>query len=142
MAKNVNKKDNKTITETDANNLSLVEKAKANVVKAINLLTMPIEILEDQLIDVKPEDITKIAKSINLLEVAQENMRIACNSAGWNNDISYMIDDACCKLGICLAGIIDSSEDDCTYPAFDGKEALSILSKVLASLIRWNDEDE
>lgn len=121
----------------------LVSDSKNYVVKAINLLFEPIDILEDKIIfPLKQEDISNIAKSINLLEIAHDNMNVACSICNWNKDICYQIDDACRKLGVCLANILASENTDDLYPEYDGKEGLAILGKVLASLVRWNDEEQ
>lgn len=142
MAKNVNNKG-KAVSEAEKRAQELVDEAKQNVIRAITLLTEPVEILEDQIFDLKPEDISNIAKSINLLEVACEDLKIACRNCNWNSEICYQIDDACRKFGVCLAGVLASDENkENVYPEFDGKEGLAILGKVLASLVRWNEEEQ
>ena len=44
-----------------------------------------------------------IAKALNLLEAATEDIRFACDSQGWNDEVYYQVEDAAKSLGFALA---------------------------------------
>lgn len=120
-----------------------VETVKQSVVKAINLITEPIELLSDN-IPLKESDIVSIAKGINLLEYAQSEMECACKRNNWDSEICSQLADACRVIGRCLANVLTEEEDkddSMICPDFEGKEGLSILGKVLATLVTWNIDE-
>lgn len=55
----------------------------------------------------------RVAHALNLIEVGRRELEWACESMGWNDEILCALDDAAEKLGFALA-----------------------------SLVRWNDEDQ
>lgn len=117
-----------------------VEEVKQLVIKAINLISEPIDYLEDNNIKLKEFSVIDIARGINLLEAAQTNMEIVCKKNDWNDEVCHQIGYACRVLGRCLAIVLTPQEDrtDDMFPYYEGEDGLSVLGKVLATLVVWN----
>ena len=45
----------------------------------------------------------RVAHALNLLEVANQEMKWACESMGWNDEVAFQIEDGMLKLGMALA---------------------------------------
>lgn len=122
----------------DEVNRKRVETTKLRVAHALRLLSCPIDCLkEGRVID---GCIDSIAHAVNLLEAGNEEMRWACKHFEWNSDVCDCIDDACGKLGIAIAGLLDDEDPDAV--ACDTTEAAALLGKALAALVRWFAEDQ
>lgn len=128
----------------DEINNKRVDTTKQRVAHAIRLLENPVGCLNDErLIDTALND---IARAVNLLESAEEEMRWACRHFGWDDRICDQIDGACADLGMCLSKILNKSDDedefDVKYAGYIGNEAVAKLGKALATLIRWFDDTQ
>ena len=55
--------------------------------------------------------IKRIAKAINLLEVTKNELRWACESMGWDDMVTYDIENAMATLGASLATLIRWNDD-------------------------------
>lgn len=55
-----------------------------------------------------------IAKSLNALETTAQELKWACESQGWNEDIVFQLEDAATKLGYALATLTRWYEDEST----------------------------
>lgn len=55
--------------------------------------------------------IKRIAKAINLLEVTKTELRWACESMGWDNSVTYDIEESMATLGASLATLIRWDDD-------------------------------
>lgn len=65
---------------------------------------MKIESDKEKLANERVETTSKrIAHALNLIEAANQEMKWACESMGWNDDITWQIDEAAAKLGFALA---------------------------------------
>ena len=53
----------------------------------------------------------RVAHALNLLEVTSQEMKWACESMGWNDEVAYQIEDAMLKLGIALATLVRWNDD-------------------------------
>ena len=53
----------------------------------------------------------RVAHALNLLEVANQEMKWACESMGWNDEVVYQIEDSMLKLGIALATLVRWNDD-------------------------------
>lgn len=51
-----------------------------------------------------------IAKILNQLETTSQELKWACESQNWNDDITYQVDDAAIKLGYALATLVNWNE--------------------------------
>ena len=59
---------------------------------------------KEQLANERVENTKKrVAHAINLLEVASQEMKWACESMGWNDEVAFKIDEGMLKLGMTLA---------------------------------------
>lgn len=135
--------DKKTADDNrlDKINTERVEMTKQRVAHAIKLLNNPVNCLsEGHKIDNAE---TIIAKAVNLLEAANEEMQWACDHFKWNDEVCIQIDTACGKLGITLAILTakDDEDYDIEIAGYEGQDALNILSKAIATLIRWFADD-
>ncbi len=58
----------------------------------------------------------RIAKCLNMLEATAQELRWACESEQWNDEIVFQIEDAALKLGFSLATLnrwdVDPENDD------------------------------
>ena len=45
----------------------------------------------------------RVAHALNLLEAANQEMKWACESMGWNDEVIFQIEDSMLKLGMALA---------------------------------------
>ena len=45
----------------------------------------------------------RVAHALNLLEAANQEMKWACESMGWNDEVVFQIEDGMLKLGMALA---------------------------------------
>ena len=45
----------------------------------------------------------RVAHALNLLEAANQEMKWACESMGWNDEVVFQIEDSMLKLGMALA---------------------------------------
>ena len=45
----------------------------------------------------------RVAHALNLLEAANQEMKWACESMGWNDEVAFQIEDGMLKLGMALA---------------------------------------
>ena len=45
----------------------------------------------------------RVAHALNLLEAASQEMKWACESMGWNDEVVFQIEDSMLKLGMALA---------------------------------------
>jgi hypothetical protein len=48
----------------------------------------------------------RIAKILNMLQVTNQELKWACESQNWNEDVIYDIEDAGLKLGYALASLM------------------------------------
>lgn len=55
----------------------------------------------------------RIAKCLNLLETTKNELKWACEAEGWNDEVAFQVEDAAKELGFALA-----------------------------TLTRWNDEED
>ena len=63
---------------------------------------MPID--EEKLSNERVENTKKrVAHALNLLEVASQEMKWACESMGWNDEVTQQIEEGMLKLGMALA---------------------------------------
>ena len=53
----------------------------------------------------------RVAHALNLLEGASQEMKWACESMGWNDEVAYQIEDGMFKLGIALATLVRWNDD-------------------------------
>lgn len=54
----------------------------------------------------------RIAHALNLLEVVAQEMKWACESMKWNDEVAYQIEDAVLKLGPALATLVRWNDDN------------------------------
>ena len=53
----------------------------------------------------------RVAHALNLLETASQEMKWACESMDWNDEVAYQIEDAMLKLGTALATLVRWNDD-------------------------------
>lgn len=53
----------------------------------------------------------KIAKALNLLEAASDEIRLACDSQDWNDEVFYQVEEASKSLGFALATLVRWDEE-------------------------------
>jgi hypothetical protein len=53
----------------------------------------------------------RIAKILNMLQVTNQELKWACESQNWNEDVIYDIEDAGLKLGYVLASLMTWDEE-------------------------------
>ena len=53
----------------------------------------------------------RVARVLNLLEVTSQELKWACESMKWNDDVAYQIEDAIIKLGPALATLVRWNDD-------------------------------
>ena len=53
----------------------------------------------------------RIAKILNMLQVTNQELKWACESQNWNEDVIYDIEDAGLKLGYALASLMTWDEE-------------------------------
>ena len=53
----------------------------------------------------------RIAKVLNMLQVTNQELKWACESQNWNEDVIYDIEDAGLKLGYALASLMTWDEE-------------------------------
>ena len=53
----------------------------------------------------------RVAHALNLLETANQEMKWACESMDWNDEVAYQIEDAMLKLGTALATLVRWNDD-------------------------------
>lgn len=53
----------------------------------------------------------RISKILNMLQITNQELKWACESQDWNEDIIYDIEDAGLKLGYVLASLMNWDED-------------------------------
>ena len=59
---------------------------------------------EEKLSNERVENTKKrVAHALNLLEVANREMKWACESMSWNDEVTYQIEEGMLKLGMTLA---------------------------------------
>lgn len=59
---------------------------------------------EEKLSNERVENTKKrVAHALNLLETASQEMKWACESMGWNDEVVFQIEDSMLKLGMALA---------------------------------------
>ena len=122
----------------DKINMDRVETTRRRVAHSIKLLANPLEcMVEGRVIDTAVKD---IAHAINLLEAGEEELRLACNHFQWDPAVCEQIDNAVAKLGQCIV-LAEDEDNEPDYAGIIGVEGMTLLSKSLATLIRWNDED-
>lgn len=54
----------------------------------------------------------RIAHAINLLEVGNQELKWACESMGWNEEVTYQVSEAIERLGMALATLTRWDESD------------------------------
>ena len=54
----------------------------------------------------------RVAKCLNLLETASQDLKWACEAEGWNDEAAFQLDDAATKLGFALA-TLTNWDDEC-----------------------------
>lgn len=54
----------------------------------------------------------RIAKALNLLETTSQELKWACESMNWNEDVAYQVDDAATKLGFSLATLLNWNDSE------------------------------
>lgn len=84
---------------------------------------------------------TDIAHAVNLLEAAAEEMEFHCEWFDYDIEIVFQINEACSKLGQAIAEMFED-EYDIEMVTADVADALVLLAKALATLVRWNDADQ
>lgn len=47
----------------------------------------------------------RIAKALGILEYTTQEMKWACNSMDWNDEVVYLMEEAATKLGYALAAL-------------------------------------
>lgn len=136
--------------EMDKMNNERVITTRKRVAHAMRLLNVPsFQLTNDTMLEsLNAEKITKIsediAHAVNLLEAGVEEMKWACEWFEWDSGVCDMIDDAVAHLGIGIARLIGPGEDDIEDLSDAGycvKDAMVLLSKALATLVRWFDDD-
>jgi hypothetical protein len=55
--------------------------------------------------------ISRIAKSLNLLEAVKQELKWACEASDWNDEVVYQISEAAELLGYSLATLINWDND-------------------------------
>jgi len=53
----------------------------------------------------------RVAKCLNMLETASQEIKWACESQRWNDDVAFQIDEAATKLGFALATLTNWDDD-------------------------------
>ena len=53
----------------------------------------------------------RIAKALMFLETSSQELKWACASMGWNDEVAYELDEAATKLGYSLATLVTWDED-------------------------------
>lgn len=71
-------------------------------------VTRPNEELANKRVE---SSIKRIAKAINLLEVSKTELRWACESMGWDDMVTYDIEDSMASLGASLATLVRWNDD-------------------------------
>lgn len=56
----------------------------------------------------------RVAHAINLLEVSNQEIKWACESMGWNDEVSFQIEESMLKLGMTLATLVRWYDDNDT----------------------------
>lgn len=70
------------------------------------------KIQQEKLANERVENAKKrIAKALNLLEATSQELKWACASMKWNEDVAYQIDEAATKLGFSLATLLNWDDD-------------------------------
>lgn len=54
----------------------------------------------------------RVAHALNLLEAASQEMKWACKSMEWNDEVAYQIEEGMLKLGMALA-TLERWHDEC-----------------------------
>ena len=128
--------------DLDKINTDRVETTKKRIVHAMNLIKSYVgneRVIPSNKVNTVIND---VSHAINLLESAEKDMKYACDHFDWNDDICFLIDDAVLYLGHFLS--------ECLYPEEELDESIIganitdgyiILSKVIATLVRWFDDD-
>lgn len=114
---------------------------KKRVAEVIRLLN---NVLNSDSISVDDIDklIDKISKAINILELAEEEMRWHCEWYEYDDSVCMLMNDACANFGSALAKLLDEDDFDDISIVCDINDALVKMSKVLATLVRWEMNDE
>lgn len=113
------------------------QKRVAHALKLVKLFTTPEFAASKETWDMKHIQ-HEIAHAVNLLEIANEEMRWHCEWFDYDDGICFLIDEACLDLGTALAEALESDFDDITIVT-DVADACIKLSKALATLVRWDD---
>ena len=132
-------KDKKALEYFDKINNERLETTRKRVAHAINILkptTWCTYCTDSEIEKLK----TDIAHATNLLDAAAEEMRWHCEWFEYDTDVVTRIDDACSKLGQAMAET-SADGDGVDMIVADVADALVLLAKALATLIRWNDDD-
>lgn len=53
----------------------------------------------------------RVAHALNLLEIASQELRWACESMEWNDEVTFQVEDAIIKLGPALATLVRWNDD-------------------------------
>lgn len=125
-------KDKEQVKYLDKVNTERKGEAQKNVATAINILKRWSWSTSDD----KEALVKDAARSVNLLEAAEQDMEWHCEWFDYNNDICFQINDACVDLGGLMA---EDEEDDIEMLKANVTDALVKLSKALATLIRWDE---
>lgn len=71
------------------------------------------EIDKEKLANKRVENAKKrVAHALNLLEVTDQELKWACESMGWNEEVAFQIEDAIVKLGPALATLVRWNDDN------------------------------
>jgi len=63
---------------------------------------------KERLADERSERAKKnVAKAINLLETGNQDLKWACESMGWNDEVTFQISEAVERLGMALATLVN-----------------------------------
>lgn len=54
----------------------------------------------------------RIARALGLIEASAQEMKWACEAEGWNEDVTFQIDEAATKLGFALATLTRWEDED------------------------------
>lgn len=84
-----------------------------------------------------------VAHASNILEAAVNEMRWACEHFGWNDGVCEQIDAAIRDFGMSIALSVrfNPDENDPMDVVYGVEDGLVKLSKALATLVRWFDDE-
>lgn len=70
---------------------------------------------KDQALELANERIERakksLAKCLSMLETSSQEVKWACESQNWNEDVAYLMDEAATKLGFALATLVQWDDE-------------------------------